>query len=111
MEHPVNIGDPLVPDWAGMLKGLAMSFGFGAIMHFARKGMNKLLKKIAGKDNCVSRMLCKMGFEPINLVNGSVLYEGTDFAFQGIMPLEWRREWSSDNDYVGILWTWVSEQL
>jgi len=44
-----------------------------------------------------------MGFEPINLVNGSVLYEGTDFAFQGIMPLEWRREWSSDNDYVGIL--------
>ena len=100
---PVNIGDPLVPDWAGMLKGLAMSFGFGAIMHFARKGMNKLLKKIAGKDNRISKKLCEMGFEPINLVNGSVLYEGTDFAFQGIMPLEWRREWSSDNDYVGIL--------
>ncbi|MFP3765049.1 GH-E family nuclease [Prevotella intermedia] len=100
---PVNIGDPLVPDWAGMLKGLAMSFGFGAIMHFARKGMNKLLKKLAGKDNSISKKLCQMGFEPINLVNGSVLYEGTDFAFQGIMPLEWRREWSSDNDYVGIL--------
>ena len=100
---PVNIGDPLVPDWAGMLKGLVMSFGFGAIMHFARKGMNKLLKKIAGKDNSISKKLCQMGFEPINLVNGSVLYEGTDFAFQGIMPLEWRREWSSDNDYVGIL--------
>ena len=100
---PVNIGDPLVPDWAGMLKGLAMSFGFGAIMHFARKGMNKLLKKIAGKDNRISKKLCEMGFEPINLVNGSVLYEGTDFAFQGVMPLEWRREWSSDNDYVGIL--------
>lgn len=100
---PVNIGDPLVPDWAGMLKGLAMSFGFGAIMHFARKGMNKLLKKIPGIIDFLKKNRCLFGFDPINLVKGSVLYEGTDFAFQGVMPLEWRREWSSDNDYVGIL--------
>lgn len=29
------------------------------------------------------------GFEPVNLVTGSVLYEGVDFSFPGALPLEW----------------------
>lgn len=31
------------------------------------------------------------GFEPVNLVTGSVLYEGIDFFFPGALPLEWKR--------------------
>lgn len=103
MGSPVNVGGPYVPDWGGMLMGLAMSFGFGAVMRFARKGINKIAKKIAGDKNPFSRLLCKMGFEPVNLVNGSVIYDGTDFTLPGVIPVEWKRSWSSINDYEGML--------
>lgn len=36
------------------------------------------------------------GFEPVNLVTGSVLYEGIDFFFPGALPLEWKRVYHSD---------------
>ena len=100
---PVNVGGPYPPDWGGMLSGLAMSFGFGAVMHFARKGVNRIAKKVAGSDNPFSKLLCKMGFDPVNVVNGSVAYDGTDFALPGVIPLEWKRSWGSNNNYKGIL--------
>lgn len=100
---PVNVGGPYAPDWGGILTGLAMSFGFGAVMNFARKKMNKIIKKIAGDGNPFSKKLCDMGFEPVNLVNGAVVYEGVDFTLPGVIPLEWKRSWSSINNYRGIL--------
>ena len=103
MGAPVNVGGPYAPDWGGILTGLVMSFGFGAVMNFARKKMNKILKKIAGDGNPLSRKLCDMGFEPVNLVNGAVIYDGTDFTLPGVIPLEWKRSWSSINNYEGIL--------
>ena len=57
MGAPVNVGGPYAPDWGGILTGLVMSFGFGAVMNFARKKMNKILKKIAGDGNPLSRKL------------------------------------------------------
>ena len=41
---PVFVGGPYVPDWAAMLRNMAMGFGLGCLM----KGAGKLLKK-AGK--------------------------------------------------------------
>lgn len=103
MGPPVNVGGPYAPDWGGILTGLVMSFGFGAVMNFARKKMNKIIKKIAGDGNPFSKKLCDMGFEPVNLVNGAVIYEGTDFTLPGVIPVEWKRSWSSINNYEGIL--------
>ena len=43
------------------------------------------------------------GFEPVNLVTGSVLYEGVDFSFPGALPLEWKRVYHSDSNFKGAL--------
>ena len=43
------------------------------------------------------------GFEPVNLVTGSVLYEGIDFFFPGALPLEWKRVYHSDSNFKGAL--------
>ncbi|GAB6948840.1 hypothetical protein JCM15640A_04250 [Hoylesella timonensis 4401737 = DSM 22865 = JCM 15640] len=41
------------------------------------------------------------GFEPVNLITGSVLYEGMDFSFPGALPLEWKRVYHSDSNFKG----------
>lgn len=50
------------------------------------------------------------GFEPVNLITGSVLYEGTDFSFPGILPLEWKRVYHSDRTFKGALGVGVHRQ-
>ena len=47
------------------------------------------------------------GFEPVNLVTGSVLYEGVDFSFPGALPLEWKRVYIPTATLRG-LWVLVS---
>ena len=42
-------------------------------------------------------------FEPVNLITGSVLYEGMDFSFPGALPLEWKRVYHSDSNFKGAL--------
>ncbi len=108
----VNVGGPYTPDWGGMITGLVMSFGFGAIMKGVGKGLKKT-KKIITKlnhslqakkgPNKLSKFLCSLKFEPVNLVTGAVVYEGTDFTLPGNIPLEWKRAWYSDSDYSGPL--------
>jgi RHS repeat-associated protein len=107
---PVIVGGPYVPDLMGMLMGLVMSFGFGALMKIGGKALKKALtalnKKVLKKFKCtqgLSKKLCKHGFEPVNLVTGSVLYEGVDFEIPGIIPIKWERNWYSDSDYEGLL--------
>jgi hypothetical protein len=107
---PVIVGGPYVPDLMGMLMALAMSFGFGALMKAGgaaiKKGLTKLnglLKKKLGKTNSLSRMLCKMGFEPINLITGTVVYDGVDFELPGPIPIKWERSWYSDSSHEGLL--------
>ena len=46
------------------------------------------------------------GFEPVNLITGSVLYEGIDFFFPGALPLEWKRVYHSDSNFKGALGIW-----
>ena len=99
---PVIVGGPYVPDWGGMLKNLLMGFGFGAVMRFGKKAFNKMLKGAIGP-NWLSRALCHAGFEPVNFVNGAVVYDGIDFSLPGPIPFEWKRSWYSDSEYEGLL--------
>ncbi|PMC24864.1 hypothetical protein CJ231_02745 [Hoylesella buccalis] len=51
------------------------------------------------------------GFEPVNLVTGSVLYEGIDFFFPGALPLEWKRVYHSDSNFKGALGIGVATSI
>lgn len=106
---PVIVGGPYVPDWAGVLMNLLMSFGFGALL----KGIGKLGKKMMTKfnhalkgklgSNKLSKFLCKHGFEPVDLVQGIVISEGLDFELSGPIPIVWERTWNSDSAHKGLL--------
>jgi RHS repeat-associated protein len=107
---PVIVGGPYVPDLMGMLMALAMSFGFGALMKIGGKLLKKALTKLNHlvlkkfkSTASLSKFLCKHGFEPVNLITGSVLYEGVDFELPGPIPIKWKRNWYSDSDFTGIL--------
>ncbi|WP_212002634.1 DUF6531 domain-containing protein [Chitinophaga sp. HK235] len=106
---PVMVGGPFVPDWAGVVLNLLMSYGFGAAMKglgkLGKKGLTKFnhaLKKKLGS-NKLSKTLCKKGFEPVDLVQGIVIYDGTDFELPGPVPLKWHRSWNSDSPFDGLL--------
>ena len=76
-----------------------------------KKGLTAFNHKVLKKGICkkmratrsLSKKLCKHGFEPVNLVNGVVVYEGEDFFFPGMPSLSWERVWYSDSDYKGWL--------
>ncbi|WP_202702888.1 RHS repeat-associated core domain-containing protein [Flavobacterium sp. UGB4466] len=99
---PVILGGPYVPDLGGMPTGLIASMGFGTLMKERRKAFNKFLKGAIGP-NKLSKLLCKAGFEPVNLINGAVIYEGSDFDIASPITLNWERNWYSDSDYLGWL--------
>lgn len=108
--RPVLVGGPYVPDLMGLLMGLVMSFGFGALLKIGGKALKKALtvlnRKVLKKFKCtqsLSKKFCKHGFEPVNLINGSVLYEGVDFELPGPIPIRWERNWYSDSGYEGLL--------
>ena len=106
---PVMVGGPFVPDWAGVVLNLIASFGFGALMKgmgkLGRKGLKKFNHALKGKigSNKLSKFLCKKGFEPVDLVQGIVVYEGLDFELPGPVPLVWERCWNSDSSFEGLL--------
>ncbi|WP_143310256.1 RHS repeat-associated core domain-containing protein [Chitinophaga vietnamensis] len=106
---PVMLGGPFVPDWAGVLMNLIMSYGFGALMKGLGKAgkkaltkFNKALQKKLGS-NKLSKLLCKKGFEPVDLIQGIVIYDITDFELPGPIPLKWERSWNSDSPFEGLL--------
>ncbi|SHM00804.1 DUF6531 domain-containing protein [Flavobacterium pectinovorum] len=99
---PVMVGGPYPPDWGGMLTGLAASIGFSTLL----KKLRGLVKKFNLSGKCpagLKKMLCRFGFEPINLINGAVIYEGSDFDITGPIALNWQRNWYSDSEYTGWL--------
>jgi RHS repeat-associated protein len=107
---PVIVGGPYVPDLMGMLMALVMSYGFSALMKVGgaliKKALTALNHGVLKKFKCTQSLgdfLCKHGFEPVNLINGSVLYEGIDFEIPGPIPVRWSRRWYSDSGYRGLL--------
>jgi len=107
---PVMVGGPYVPDWAGALKNLAMSYGFGSLMKIggalARRALKALNKGVFRRFNCTQGLadwFCKKGFEPVDLIKGRVMYSGVDFELPGPIPLRWERFYYSDSRMNGVL--------
>jgi RHS repeat-associated protein len=105
---PVMVGGPLVPNFS--LMALLKAFVFGSFLKiFGKLGgkllkalNNKVLKKLPGT-NKLTNKLCKMGFEPVDLITGRVNYEYTDFELPGPIPITWTRNWDSDSSIKGPL--------
>lgn len=116
---PVFVGGPYIPDIGGAAMGLLSSIGFSSVLKAAAKSGSKIGKKILTEFNHkvlkskvmqkvpgtkkLSEKFCKMGFEPVDLVSGVVVYEGLDFRFPSPVPLSWERSWYSDSHYTGWL--------
>src|SRR5690606_12181272 len=103
---PVNVGGPYVPDLKAMLMSLAFSFGFGALLRGAGRALAAFNRLVLKRFDCtqgLSRRLCRLGLEPVDLVTGRVIYEVIDFEIRGPVPMKWERCWSSDSGYGGML--------
>ncbi|QNR84402.1 RHS repeat protein [Pedobacter riviphilus] len=85
----------------GIMRGLT-KLG-GALAKGALKGVNKLLQRMLGKTNPLSKKLCHWGLEPVNFVTGAMFFEWTDFELPGGQTLAWNNVWRSDKSYAGML--------
>lgn len=106
--RPVMVGGPLVPNFS--LMALLKAFAFGCFLKVLGKLGGKLLKLLNHKvlkqspnTKKLSSMLCKMGFEPVDLITGRVNYEYTDFELPGPIPIKFTRNWDSDSEIKGPL--------
>ena len=103
---PVMVGGPYAPDLMAMLQGLVMSYAFGAVLKGLGKGLKKFNSILPDKyafTRGLKTALCKLGFEPIDLVTGRMIYEGEDFTLPGPIPITWQRVWYSDSPYEGMM--------
>jgi RHS repeat-associated protein len=105
---PVMVGGPLTPNFN--LMGILHGAAFGAALKVLGKAGGKLLKavnrKLLSKSPLTQKLnakLCKMGFEPVDLITGRVNYEYVDFELPGPIPIIWRRNWDSDSKLKGPL--------
>jgi RHS repeat-associated protein len=100
---PVNVGGPYAPDLLGILMGLVMSYGFGALLKGLGKGLTKLNHLLPANKftQGVKNALCKLRFEPVDVITGRMVYEGVDFELPGVLPIRWERSWYSDSAYEG----------
>jgi RHS repeat-associated protein len=105
---PVLVGGPLVPNFS--LMALLKAFVFGSFLKVFGKLGGKMLRKLNNRiakkfpsTQKLSKRLCKMGFEPVDLITGRVNYEYTDFELPGPIPLRFTRSWDSDSAVEGPL--------
>ena len=105
---PVMVGGPLVPNFSWM--ALLKAFVLGSFLKVLGKIGGKMLKVLNNKlltkfpsTKKLSARLCKMGFEPVDLVTGRVNYEYTDFELPGPIPVKWTRNWDSDSSISGLM--------
>lgn len=105
---PVMVGGPLVPNFS--LMALLKAFVLGSFLKVLGKIGGKMLKALNNKmlkkfpsTKKLSARLCKMGFEPVDLVTGRVNYEYTDFELPGPIPVKWTRNWDSDSSINGLM--------
>lgn len=107
---PVLVGGAFVPHvytpgemlmrFAGMalMRGLTKSLGKGVTK------FNHFLQGKFGKNNPVSKALCKVGLEPVNFASGAMLFEWDDFQIEAATSLQWTSVWYSDRPYTeGLL--------
>ncbi|WP_419867824.1 RHS repeat-associated core domain-containing protein [Chryseobacterium sp. CT-SW4] len=102
---PVLVGGAFVPH-VYTPGEMLMRFAGMALMRGLTKGLGKIVTKFNhflqgkfGKNNPVSRALCKVGLEPVNFASGAMLFEWDDFQIEGGTPFTWTNIWYSDRPY------------
>lgn len=107
---PVLVGGAFVPhvytpgEMLMRFAGMALMRGLTKKLGKATVKFNHFLQGKFGKNNPVSKALCKVGLEPVNFASGAMLFEWNDFKIEAGAPLEWNNVWYSDRPYKqGIL--------
>ncbi|MEZ4959579.1 MAG: DUF6531 domain-containing protein [Saprospiraceae bacterium] len=113
---PVLIGGPPTIDMMAM----AMKFGMAAFGKLAKKAkaalkkaakgkgkfakaVQKAKKVINGAKEKLQSLKCKLGLEPVNFADGSVVATSLDFELPGPIPLKWERFYASNTVFIGEL--------
>ena len=71
----------------------------------------KLCKKLGLGDKALGAMekaICTVTGHPVDVANGRVFTEQTDFEIAGPLPLLWERTWYSTSTYQGPLGHWLT---
>lgn len=91
-------------DWGRGLLSFGIGFIMPAISKTIEEGINKLITKFGEKmSTWYNNALCKVFGDPVDVINGSVLYDVTDFELPGPLPLQWKRIWCSASTIMGHL--------
>lgn len=100
--RPVMVGGPYAPDLMAIVMRMAMSFGFGCLGRSVAFLNTRVLARFR-RTQGLGRLLCRLGFEPVDLITGRMLYDGIDFEIPGVIPIKWERSWYSDSGYEGLM--------
>lgn|GEM_PF-364064 len=84
------------------LKG-AKKLGTKALKQFNHKVLKQGPLKNNPYSQKLSQKMCKKGFEPVDLVTGTMMYEHTDFTYPGPIPFDWSWIWANNASNVGSL--------
>lgn len=97
---PVLVGGPPMIS----LTAMAMKIGLAALGKLAKKFKKKPKKPKKPKaPKSASTGKCTSPGHPVDVANGRLFTEITDFSIPGIIPLVWERAWFSDHPYAGPL--------
>lgn len=78
------------------LMGMAMKGVFAGLGKLAKSGVFKRMRQKLFKNMKPGFLKCTvLRAEPVNILNGAVSVEQTDFELPGRLPLEWRRSYDS----------------
>lgn len=108
---PVNVGAPLVPDFASAMMRLAAGavFGFLAkagirkIAGKLSKAMSKKGGKMANAGSKLKSAVCRTIGDPVDPSGGRMMVTAEDFNLPGPVPFAWQRFYDTASDYEGPL--------
>ncbi|MDY0041231.1 MAG: DUF6531 domain-containing protein, partial [Desulforhabdus sp.] len=84
------------------LLGMAFRAGFSALGRFARSGLFRRIRQRVFRNLRPGFLKCTiLRAEPVNILNGEVSVEQSDFALPGRIPIEWVRTYSSGSQRQG----------
>lgn len=87
------------------LMGLAFKGAFAALGRFARSGLFRRARRwladaLGAKQPGFLRCVI-LRAEPVSILNGAVVMEQADFDLPGRLPIQWSRQYRSDQGHVG----------
>jgi RHS repeat-associated protein len=88
------------------LMGLAFKGVFAGLGKLAKAGVFKRLRQKLFKNLKPGFLKCTiLRAEPVNILNGEVSVEQSDFSLDGLLPIEWVRSYGSASSHVGACGT------